>query len=100
MEPDERATWIDLLLLAGECGKGGLICDNDNQPLPMSYLANHLNIPMELLDRTLEKCQKSHRITKLGNGTIKIVNWKVYQSEYERQKVYRDKHPVSGINKE
>ena len=88
LNAEERATWVDLLCMAGECGKGGIICDNDSQPLPRSFIANHFNIPLELLERTLEKCEKAHRIN-LDNELITITNWTVYQSEYERQKPYR-----------
>lgn len=90
LEPDERSTWVDLLCMAGECGKEGKICDNDFLPLPRSYIANHLNISPELLERTLLKCKVANRIGE-DNGVLTITNWKVYQSEYDRQKQYRQK---------
>ena len=90
LEPDERATWVDLLCLAGECGKGGIICDNDRKPLPRSYIANHLNISLELLERTIKKNEDAKRISQ-KDGLIIITNWKSYQSEYERQRPYRQK---------
>ena len=100
LEPEERATWVDLLLLAGECSKGGKICDNDGKPFPLSYIASHLNIPLDLLERTLLKCEETRRVSS-KNGVILISNWGAYQSEYERQKEsqkgYREK--MSGKEK-
>jgi len=90
MSPEERSVWADLLCLAGECGKGGKICDNDERPYPMEYIANQLNIPLDLLQRTVEGCKKEGRVEK-KDGVIEITNWNVYQSEYERQKKYRQK---------
>ena len=88
LAPDERSTWVDLLLMAGECSKGGLIADNDGKPFPPQYIANHLNIPLELLERTLKKCEAQDRISR-EDGVIAVRNWKVYQPEYQRQQVYR-----------
>ena len=88
LEPDERSVWADLLCLAGECSKHGRIVDNDNNPFPIAYIANHFNISPELLERTISKCKKDGRLEE-NNGILIIINWGVYQSEYERQKKYR-----------
>jgi len=90
LEPDERGVWADLICLAGECGKAGKICDNDGKPYPLKYIANMLNISEELLLQTIDKCKKEERICQ-EDGILSITNWNVYQSEYERQKKYRDK---------
>lgn len=90
LEADERGVWADLIALAGECGKDGKICDNDDRPYPRDYVAGQLNIPLELLERTIAKCQKEGRLDE-NKDMIIITNWKAYQSEYERQKQYRDK---------
>lgn len=90
LTPDERGVWADLLAWAGECEQGGAIMDNSEKPFPMEYMANHLNIPLELLTRTLDKSKEEGRI-KIENGIIFITSWKTYQSEYERQKAYRIK---------
>jgi len=88
LEPDERGVWADLIVLAGQCLQGGKICDNDGRPYPRDYIANQLNISRELLDRTIAKCQAEGRIDDVDDVII-ITNWKAYQSEYERQKQYR-----------
>jgi len=93
LEPEERGVWADLICLAGECSQNGMICDNDGRPYPRQYIANQLNIPQELLDRTVAKCRREGRLDDRDDILI-VTNWAAYQSEYERQKKYRnaDKH--------
>ena len=90
LEPDERGVWYDLLNFAAVCATPGLIADKDQRPYPHSFIANRLNIPLKLLEVTLKKCQEEGRIKENDNG-IRITNWAAYQSEYQRQKPYRDK---------
>ena len=89
LEPDERSVWADFLAWAGQCRLDGLIADNDGRPFPMSFVANQLNIPLELLDRTIKKCVLEGRV-ELKDDTIVVVNFKQYQDEYSRQKPYRE----------
>ena len=89
LDAAERGTWYDLLALARVCGSEGKICDRDERAYPLDFIANRLNIPLELLENTLSKCKDEGRI-EVKDGVINIVNWKTYQSEYERQKPYRD----------
>lgn len=91
LEPDERGVWADLIVLAGECGKEGILCDNDDKPYPRNFIASQFNIPLELLDRTIAKCRHDGRIDD-RDDLIVISKWKSYQSEYERQKPYRGKN--------
>ncbi len=90
LEPDERGVWADLIVMAGQCIAGGKICDNDGRPLPRDFIANQLNIPQELLDRTIAKCIHEGRIEERADVII-LTNWTAYQSEYERQRHYRKK---------
>lgn len=90
MSPAERSVWVDLICLAGECGQDGKICDNSGNPYPTEYIANSLNIPLDLLELTIVKCYEFGMIEE-GVGIITICNWARYQSEYDRQKKYRDK---------
>ena len=90
LTPEERGVWADLIALAGECGNDGQICDNDGRPYPLEFIAGQLNISLELLERTIKKCQVEGRINN-NLDLIAITNWKAYQSEYERQKQYRKK---------
>ena len=92
LEADERGVWADLIAMAGECGRDGAICDNDGRPFPRDFIANQLNIPQELLDRTIAKCRHEGRLDD-RDDMIVITNWKAYQSEYDRVKKYRQKPP-------
>ena len=64
MSPEQRSVWADLIALAGECNKGGRICDNDGRPFPSDYIANQLNIPLELLNETVKMSKDEGRINK------------------------------------
>jgi len=88
LEADERGVWYDLLNLSAICSTPGIIADKDNRPYPHSFIANRLNISQDLLETTLRKCIEEGRITENETG-IYITNWSAYQSEYERQKPYR-----------
>lgn len=90
LEPDERGVWYDLLVFAGTCQNEGMIGDRDKRPFPIEFIANRLNIPLEMLERTIKKCVAEGRIKESDEGLC-IVHWKEYQSEYERQKPYREK---------
>ncbi len=94
--PAERGVWYDLLVLAGNCRLDGIIAAGPGRPYPYNWIAGTLNIPLELLEVTLTKCEESGRIREDSEG-IHILNWGKYQSEYERQKPYRQlKAPDAG----
>ena len=99
LEPDERGVWYDLMNFAAICSNDGAITDRDKRPYPHGYIANRLNIPLELLDRTLKKCIADKRISEDKSG-IHITHWKLYQSEYDRtkgyQQAYRERQKVYG----
>ena len=97
LEADERGVWYDLLNLAAICATPGNVSDKDNRPYPHTFIANRLNIPLELLERTIDKCQTEGRISENDTG-IHITNWAAYQSEYERQKPYREKKKQEEID--
>ncbi|MBA7713276.1 hypothetical protein ES703_122277 [subsurface metagenome] len=86
--PAERGVWYDLILMAGRCRVPGVISANETTPYPHSYIAGILNVDLELLDTTIEKCKKSGRIKENKQG-LQLVNWEHYQSEYQRQRPYR-----------
>ena len=90
LEADERGVWYDLLNLSAICSTPGTISDKDNRPYPHNFIANRLNISFELLERTLKKCEEEGRINEDEHG-IHITNWASYQSEYQRQKPYRQR---------
>ncbi len=94
LEPDERGVWYDLLNFSAICAEPGRIADKDGRPYPHSFIANRLNISLELLEKSLKKCIEEGRIREINGGVIEIRNWGAYQSEYQRQKPYREKKNV------
>ena len=94
MTSEERGVWVDIIALAGEIGQDGKICDNDGRSLPRAFIANQLNIKQVLLDRVIAKCGHEGRIAGFNPGeTLQLTNWSRYQSEYDRQKKYRQDKP-------
>lgn len=95
--PAERGLWYDLLVLAGDCRQDGVIAPGTGCAYPHQWIAGVLNIPIELLEAVLVKCEESGRLHENSSG-ITILNWKKYQSEYERQKPFREKKKVAAID--
>ena len=86
---EEQAVWMKLLALTAVCGgQDGWIQDNDQRPLPHFFIASELHCPLETFESSLAKCIEEGRCRENSQG-IEIVNWKYYQSEYDRQKPYR-----------
>lgn len=90
LEPAERCVWYELIYYSALCAEPGVIADKDNRPYPLNHIAGRINVPLKLLEATLKKCIAEGRIEDNATG-LHIVNWKAYQSEYERQKTYRDR---------
>jgi hypothetical protein len=82
---DECAVWIDFLALGAK--DNGHIRANIGFPYPIPALAGLLGRPVELIERTIDKCLRIHsadpdekpKLTKLGDGTLYITNWENYQ---------------------
>lgn len=89
LSPAERGTWLLILCFAGICPNAGVISDSDGRSYPHEFIANRINIPLDLFEETLRKCIEEGRISENDSG-IHITNWKAYQSEYDRQKPYRE----------
>lgn len=89
-EPDERGVFADLLAMGAVMRTKGLISAGKGMPFPRRWIAGTLNISEELLERVIQKGIEVDRLSEDGDG-IRILNWKKYQSEYDRQKYYRDK---------
>lgn len=88
LEAGERGVWYDLILISSLGGVPGTISDRDKRAFPHSFIASRLNIPIDLLELTLDKCITEGRCTEDEHG-IHITNWDRYQSEYQRQAKYR-----------
>lgn len=86
----EQAVWLKLLCFAGLCGNDGIIADHDLRPFPHQFICHEMHTDPEVFEATLKKCKEEGRISEDGQG-ITIVNWSKYQSEYDRQKGFREK---------
>ena len=91
--PEFRGIWADLITLAGSgrYGDTGEIKLADNVPLTDQQIAGILNIPQDLWLLTKTRCLETDRLKCNGTGILQITNWAKYQSEYQRQKIYRGK---------
>lgn len=92
LKNDERWSWIGLLLLAGDSRVEGHVCVINNIGYTDEQICGLLDIPLKTFKKAKDKMIKHKKIKVLENNVIQIVNWKKYQSEYRRQKKYRDSY--------
>jgi hypothetical protein len=89
---EQRAMWIDLLLLAGRSRYPGVVCAGETNgvftPYPVEWMAHKLNYSPDSFRAALKMFEEQGRIT-VEDGVIKIGSWSRYQSEYQRQAPYR-----------
>jgi len=86
----QRGVWNDFLDWAKLSRvRPGMIAPNDKQAYPHAWMAQFLNIDLELLEETIKVLIKTGRIVENGSG-IEILNWGKYQTEYDRQKPSRE----------
>ena len=94
---DQQCVFLKLCLFSMRCGmEPGLIADNDGKPIPTWYIANSIHAPVETVEETIKIGKETERIRENGSGVLEIINWKEYQSEYERQKPYRKRPDEKG----
>ena len=79
LTPAERGVWYDLLAMAGESRTPGTIQATEGVGYPKPWIAQALNIPVELLEQTLDKLASTDRI-KMNTDSISIINFEYYQS--------------------
>lgn len=91
MTLDQQCVFVKLCLYSLRCGQEpGTIADNDGNAIPLWYVANSIHAPVEVVEETIAIAKNTNRVNYNGAGIIEITNWKHYQSEYERQKPYRE----------
>ncbi|MDX9798707.1 MAG: phage replisome organizer N-terminal domain-containing protein [Bacteroidales bacterium] len=95
--PDLRGVWIDLLALAGggDYGDTGEIQLRNGIGFTDAQIAQQLNISLRLWRKVKKRLLETERIKINQKGAISITNWTKYQSEYNRQKPYRNKDKSS-----
>jgi len=98
----QRLLWIDLLALAGRSRFPGLIYAGEGEQgkkvgYPLAYLAGVLQMDEVALNNALKLLEHHSHITldevSSEKFVIGIANWEKYQSEYLRQKTYRNVNP-------
>lgn len=92
LEYDERWAWIGILLLAGDSPFEGKVAISETIGYTDDQIAGLLEMPVDIYLKAKAKMIEHDKIAIDGNGIIKIVNWRKYQSEYGRLKKYREPH--------
>ncbi|MFH1625606.1 MAG: phage replisome organizer N-terminal domain-containing protein [Pseudomonadota bacterium] len=86
---DERWSWPGILLVCGDGPYSPFIAVTETMGYTDAQLADMIDMPLEVFLICKKKMIKHSKIEVLNNNIIKIINWKKYQPEYERQKEYR-----------
>ena len=91
--PDVRGIWADLLALAGsgQYGDTGEIKLTNDVGFTDEQIAQILCIKKPLWRKAKRRLVETERIKISPRGAISITNWSKYQSEYRRQKPYRER---------
>ncbi len=89
--PAERWVWIGLLAMAGDSVVDGSVCLSETLGYTNEQLAEILGVSLEVLAAAFSKMTATGKIEIDPKNKISILNWKKYQSEYDRQKSYRTK---------
>jgi len=86
LQHDERAIWLDLIVLASK--DSGFVRANPETEYPIKLLAGMLNATEELVERTIQRCLETKKIKKADNGVgYYLLNWQEYQltERYKRK---------------
>ena len=95
----QRWIWVGLLLMAGDSSEEGLIFLRKNENgayvgYSNSTIAELLGVEVDDFLNATAKMIRYEKISVDKSKVIKILNWKKYQSEYQRQKPYRSEGQV------
>jgi len=95
---DGQAVWLKMIALSEiSGGRPGYIEDNNQNGLPLEYIAYELHCSQELLELVLEKMRCDGAVDILSSGSVHLVNFDHYQfTEYDRQKPYRQAKQEAG----
>jgi len=99
-----RGIWFSLITLAGNSSIPGKICFTEKTGYNLNQISDKLKVGINLLEEALDflsskEINKIKIIKKNNEIIINIVNWTRYQTEYERQKQYRNKGFKKGYSK-
>ena len=89
---EERSVWADLLAMASESRVRGVICRAKGVPYTREYIANYLDVPLEILNSTIEKSladenadDEYHRLELDEAGCLHVMNWDKYQPDGQKR---------------
>lgn len=89
LAPDERSVWDDYLDLAQLSPIRGKVCVAIDIGYTQEQLSKILKTPISIISRAEHNLLKLKMIEIDKNRVIILLNWKKYQSEYNRQLQYR-----------
>jgi DnaD/phage-associated family protein len=91
-----RGVWACLLALtgSGRFSDKGEIKVSENIGFNDKQVANLIKIDVKIWQKVKQILIKTDRIIVDSNDIIKVINWTKYQSEYERQKPYRNNNKL------
>ena len=99
----ERWAWIGILLMAGDSNEDGRVFLRKNAKGELigfsePTISELLGLDINEFKSAKEKMIKYDKILIDKNNVIQVINWKKYQSEYQRQRPYREFHKSDEIN--
>jgi hypothetical protein len=97
LEPAERGVFVDLMALGAK--DKGYIRANETTPYLLPQLAGLLNISVELLQSTIQKCIQVGKIDEPILGIYHITNWDKYQFTERYKKMLKNKHNSKQFRK-
>jgi hypothetical protein len=99
LDSEEFRVWILLLCYAGKSKNNpGIVEKFDGVPYKIETLADLMNCEVERFKKILAKLEKVEKIKMLPDGRIEIINFKKYQTTYERY--YKEKRREAKLKKE
>lgn len=90
----ERGLWWSLLLLAGDSLNPGIVEIRKEVAFTHETLASVVNCDRKILRKYIKKLISVGKIAQLKDGRLQIVNWKKYQTRYE--KYYKNNNDDGG----
>lgn len=80
----ERGLWWSLLLLAGDSLNPGIVEIRREVAYTHETLASVVNCDRKILAKYIKKLISVGKIAQLKDGRLQIINWKKYQTRYEK----------------
>jgi hypothetical protein len=97
LDPAERGVFVDLLALGAK--DNGYIRANENTPYLLPQLAGLLNVSVELLQSTIQKCIQVGKIDEPQPGIYHITNWDKYQFSERHKRRLKNKQNLNDVRK-